>query len=598
MAKGIDEFETRLMASVDLIAVFISELDCRDAAFYRSINKACAGYNLTRDVQVDGSGLLNKDNLLKQFRDGKHDMFIEALFTRKFSMAAKMIYDAAVVSLGERRADKSISSAIKEVRRRHGWSPDLAGWIGAPKPMIEAGYPFIVRKGILSSLAEAMSPLAIKDVAQVLGIRGSFSQKDLSRLSADPVSFVRAFLTMEAAHKAADPQSPIVDRGSYKDHFNLSWLTPLGRSIFIWDRDDVTLLFIFASDLVRRLWLDSDASHRASLRDELGSLARLSIEHGELKGIDLHVIDNPSVNEVEPAIKKILSLAHAGFSRHAGEGRASKVEHACLAAMKDSWSHLPAFTAMIRLIPDGMLEDVKIKVLTDEELRKVSARLEHLDVMKSDFMNMAAHELRTPLTPIGGMLGAMLAHPKRFGLNREGRKNIEMCLSNVDRLKRLVMDILDISKLEAHEMKFKMRRFDILPVIRESISGFEAQGLRTSLDAASIPPIFADPDRLRQVLDNLVGNAHKFARRVSVKVSKVGNHVRVDVKDDGIGLSKEDIPKLFVKFSQIPKEDSVKGTGLGLAICKEIISAHDGRIWAESKGHKKGSTFSFTLPIR
>jgi PAS domain S-box-containing protein len=230
--------------------------------------------------------------------------------------------------------------------------------------------------------------------------------------------------------------------------------------------------------------------------------------------------------------------------------------------------------------------------------------------IRLEFTNIVAHELKTPITPLKTFLNMMQDDPKTVGINDKGKEFITICLRNVERLNELIGDILDISKLQAGGMKFNMQNIDFLKVINEEIIEFTALAkdkglLLKSVIPKTLPSIKGDKERLAQVISNLLKNAFKFTDpfkgrgRIMLTIKVMGDAIQVSIVDDGIGMKKDDIPKLFTKFFQAEDITTrrTKGSGLGLVICKEIIKAHGGDIWADSPGKGLGSTFTFTLPF-
>lgn len=248
----------------------------------------------------------------------------------------------------------------------------------------------------------------------------------------------------------------------------------------------------------------------------------------------------------------------------------------------------------------NLLEDIDEARL---ELEKAYNELKESDRLKDEFMNIAAHELKTPLVPIIGYIN-MLKDGSLGELTPEEKDSVEIISRNIERLKKLIEDILDISKLESGVMKFDMREIQIAEVIKNSVQDMQSladkKGLKLKMEIQdNLPLIKGDKVRLTQVLTDLIDNAIKFTEKGEIVViaKKKGKDVWVCVKDTGIGIAKENIPKLFTKFYQVDSSLSRRygGTGLGLAICKKIIEAHGGEIWVESK-KGKGSIFQFTIP--
>jgi PAS domain S-box-containing protein len=233
--------------------------------------------------------------------------------------------------------------------------------------------------------------------------------------------------------------------------------------------------------------------------------------------------------------------------------------------------------------------------------------LKKTENIRLEFTNIAAHELKTPLTPIRTLLSLMHDDPSNYGINAEGTAQLEVCLRNVNRLNVLIGDILDISRIEAGGMKFLMRKFDLLAVLKNTVRDYSETikkknlTLRTKLPK-SLPLLFGDSQRISQVVGNLLKNASNFTKSGSIMVTasiKSGD-VQVEIIDTGAGISKAGQEKLFTKFYQ--EQDittrSTKGSGLGLAISKGIIEHHKGKIWAFSQGKGTGTTFTFTLPLK
>ena len=237
-------------------------------------------------------------------------------------------------------------------------------------------------------------------------------------------------------------------------------------------------------------------------------------------------------------------------------------------------------------------------------LEKKARELEDAIRIKSDFTSMVSHELRTPLAAIkesialilDGMAGDVVAEQRDF---------LNMAKRNVDRLARLINEILDFQKLESGKVAFNIKENDINEVAREVGSAMAAltkeKNIELVLDLSDhLPMLKFDRDKLVQVLTNLVDNAFKFTEKGSITIASAasGEDVLVSVSDTGSGIKIEDFPKLFQQFEQLEKGGGRKtgGTGLGLAISRQIIERHDGKIWVESQPGK-GATFYFTLPI-
>jgi signal transduction histidine kinase/DNA-binding response OmpR family regulator len=251
------------------------------------------------------------------------------------------------------------------------------------------------------------------------------------------------------------------------------------------------------------------------------------------------------------------------------------------------------------------------------ELKKANEKLKELDHQKSDFLSMVSHELRTPLTSILGfakiinrkfenIILPQLTVEDRTVLKaiKQIHQNINIIISEGDRLTALINNVLDLAKIEAGRIDLHFSPISVPEVVEQSIRAisaiFENKGITIQKHVPdSLPVINADKDRLVQVMINLLSNAAKFTDHgeVTCAVTSSKNHVTVSVADTGVGIDPAKINHIFDRFEQGVDTLTGKpqGSGLGLAICKHIIESHSGKIWAES-ARGKGSTFIFSLP--
>ncbi|MBI4708107.1 MAG: PAS domain S-box protein [Candidatus Omnitrophica bacterium] len=241
--------------------------------------------------------------------------------------------------------------------------------------------------------------------------------------------------------------------------------------------------------------------------------------------------------------------------------------------------------------------------------------LQEASRVKTQFTSMVSHELRTPLASIKE--GISLVLDKITGnINDEQTKYLTIAKKNVDRLDRLIVEILDFQKLESGKIEFKIENNDINEIIKGIQNAMEPLFKKRNLTFElrlddKLPQVQCDHDKIIEVLANLVNNALKFTDKggVVIATSKAGDFVQVMVKDTGIGIKEESLPKLFQEFTQL--HAGREGAGLGLSICKKIIEVHKGKIWAEPKSisevglpagevseSAKGTAFYFTLPIK
>jgi two-component system, OmpR family, sensor histidine kinase VicK len=226
----------------------------------------------------------------------------------------------------------------------------------------------------------------------------------------------------------------------------------------------------------------------------------------------------------------------------------------------------------------------------------LNEQLKAHSLMQKEFINIAAHELRTPTQAITGYSELLATEPEN------GRMYVTPILRNSRRLQRLTEDILDVTRIESQTLKLSKEEFDLSDVILSIIGDYRSL-LVDSEDNISLNIVYepnsirlyADKERVSQVISNLLSNAFKFTTKGTIRVTaeRKGFETIVRVMDTGQGIDPELFPKLFTKFTT----KSSSGTGLGLFISKSIIEAHGGRIWAENNSDGIGATFSFTLPI-
>ena len=261
---------------------------------------------------------------------------------------------------------------------------------------------------------------------------------------------------------------------------------------------------------------------------------------------------------------------------------------------------------------------VRTKINTNDELAQLSEAFnrsafalnkmeeEHLnlDKSKSEFLSITSHELRTPITPLKAQL-QMMQHEYFGKLTEKQKESLDIILRNTERLNKIIEDFLEISRIEAARLKFVFQKTNPSKVIHETVEfmhGFaQEKNITLITTPRELPLIELDPDRISQVLRNLVHNAIKFSPKnssIEIDMQMQKDYVQFSVKDKGVGLNAEEQIRVFEPFYQV--ENSLRrnygGTGLGLAICRGIIEAQKGKIWVESKPGV-GSTFYFTVPL-
>ncbi len=229
--------------------------------------------------------------------------------------------------------------------------------------------------------------------------------------------------------------------------------------------------------------------------------------------------------------------------------------------------------------------------------------LQELDRLKSEFISMVSHELRTPLAVMHG--GVSLCLDGIAGeLNDTQKDLLHDTLENIDQLTRMITDLLDISKIEAGKIALHRNVTDIGEIARKSQKNLAQKAREKNIILKSDIPdktlsLYADRDKLMQIFSNLISNAIRYTGEkgeIWIRIEEKGDEYLCCVKDTGIGISADNMKRLFSKFEQFGRTEGpgYKGTGLGLAICKGFVEKHGGRIWAESE-LGKGSIFHFTV---
>jgi PAS domain S-box-containing protein len=236
------------------------------------------------------------------------------------------------------------------------------------------------------------------------------------------------------------------------------------------------------------------------------------------------------------------------------------------------------------------------------ERKETEEKLRQIDQMKSEFLSNVSHELRTPLQSIGGF--AKLIIEGKVPDSATQREFLQIIDRESQHLELLINDLLDMSRLESGRFQINKRLAPVRETFIDSIKIFHNLAREKNITLredtpSTLPEVEVDAERLRQVIMNLMGNAIKFSDpggSITTKLTTHNGELLFQVKDKGIGMDKKAMSHLFERFYRAENERTRGGTGLGLFISKQIIEAHDGRIWAESK-LGEGSTFSFTLPL-
>lgn len=262
----------------------------------------------------------------------------------------------------------------------------------------------------------------------------------------------------------------------------------------------------------------------------------------------------------------------------------------------------------IRLV-ESIKREVQQRELLEkltQELQSANQKLKELDDQKDEFISIAAHDLNTPIATIEGYLSMVLDEKIVPVDNPKTKEYLMRVYEGSKRLAALVADLLNVSRIEQGRLIIERESLQLEELVEKIVKEWEIKardqrlGLIYEKPSSPLPKIYADPDRLSQVVTNLVSNAIKYSLKgeIKVRLAQKENNIVLEVTDEGMGISKEDLPHLFEKFYRVSNHTTkgIAGTGLGLFISKGIVELHGGKISVESeKG--KGSTFKVELPI-
>ncbi|MEK9156378.1 MAG: HAMP domain-containing sensor histidine kinase [Patescibacteria group bacterium] len=261
-----------------------------------------------------------------------------------------------------------------------------------------------------------------------------------------------------------------------------------------------------------------------------------------------------------------------------------------------------------------MIRSVKLEIKRRDEVQRLAKKVEEanvhlkeLDEIKDNFMSMASHELNTPIAAIEGYLSMILDEKLAGELNPKMKKYLDSVYISSKRLAALVRDLLNVSRIESNRIHLVYEESQIEDLINQAVMevGSKVREANHTLTfekpETKLPKTWCDMTRITETVINILGNAIKYTDpggKITIAAEKKDSDILISVRDNGRGIPAEKRDKVFQKFSQVDVlRDEVKGTGLGMYISKNLIELHKGKIWFESAGEGKGTTFFFTLPI-
>ncbi|NJM07278.1 HAMP domain-containing protein [Candidatus Gracilibacteria bacterium] len=267
---------------------------------------------------------------------------------------------------------------------------------------------------------------------------------------------------------------------------------------------------------------------------------------------------------------------------------------------------LQLLSAVSRRMANGFYRE-RTTIASDDEIAELSHSVNQLadaldrtEQRRLALLTDVTHELRTPLATIGGYMEGLID-----GVIQPDRENFALVLRETGRLQRLIEDLELLSRVEAGQLPIVARSLDLHALLEQMLVQFQptfaAQEIDLRLDAQPLPACWADPDRVNQVLINLIANAFRYTPRggsVTLSVLALEEHLLIALKDTGIGIASEHLPHIFERFYRVDKSRARHsgGNGVGLAIARHLVYAQGGELWATSDGPGLGATFYFTLP--
>ncbi len=349
-----------------------------------------------------------------------------------------------------------------------------------------------------------------------------------------------------------------------------------------------SILSVEAIRQAQRAALESERARLAAVLEQMTDGVLIADEHGVIQFANpaasrLFQIANPVHHSVTEVVRHHQLVEAWQRCRRTGEMQSESVE------VPIRRQYLQLF-----IIPDGYSNGT---LLLAQDL----THIRRLEAVRRDFISNLSHELRTPLASLKALTetlqGGALTDPEA------GPRFLERIAAEVEALTQMAQELLDLSKIESGQVELVLQNVEPLALLKSTAERMRLQAERAGVDlmveTAASPAVRADAARLEQALVNLIHNAVKFTQRggsVTLSAKEEGGQVIFSVRDTGIGIPQDDLPRIFERFYRVDKSRAGGGTGLGLSITKHIVESHGGKIWAESE-EGKGSTFFFSIPL-
>jgi PAS domain S-box-containing protein len=295
--------------------------------------------------------------------------------------------------------------------------------------------------------------------------------------------------------------------------------------------------------------------------------------------------------------------AHMARFRHSPVRARRMGERQEISGLRKNGQEFPAEAAITKVVSgDDVMFSVAMRDITEQvELHK---RLQRAVTARDETVGMVAHDLRNPVSAVKMLSHTLLNRAEKLGIGKDDSEQLRLIRDAALQMDRLIQDLLDVTRAESGRLMVNRQPLTTKALLEGALQTLrplvEDAGHTLTVDLPStLPTIHADPERIGQVLSNIVGNAIKFTPhggKITVRAIEQGDGVRISVSDSGSGIAREHLPNIFDRFwQQSPSNIRTRGAGLGLPIALAIVEAHGGRLWAESE-LGSGSTFHFTLP--
>ncbi|MFY9825039.1 MAG: CHASE3 domain-containing protein [Thermoanaerobaculia bacterium] len=482
-----------------------------------------------------------------------------------------------------------LESKIREKLAELGETVELRrkGGLAAALPVIESDRGATLMNGIREIVASMKA-----EENRLLKLRVRESERSAATVQATiwvanlvAIALLAAF-TARAFRRLAEQQSHARALAEHRDRLQVT-LASIGDAVLATDEKGcVQILNAVAGNLLG--WLPDEATGRP--------LAEV-----------FHIVDEETRKPAEDPVEKAIRLGiTVGLANHtvliSRDGRETPIEDSA-APIKGADGKVLGVVLVFRDVSERRgFEREQARLAESERMARIQA--EEANRSKDEFLATVSHELRNPLNAIAGWTVILRSGPADTQACLHAAEVIER---NARALTRIVEDILDVSRIVTGKLHIEPRETELTPVVRAAVDAVrpaaEAKQIRIETDLAPAGPVWGDPDRLQQVIWNLVSNAVKFTPKggkIEVRLHRADSQVEIVVSDDGPGIPEDLLPQVFDRFRQADSSSTRRhgGLGLGLAIVRHLVELHGGTVAVASDGPGRGTTFTVSLPVR